>query len=393
MDYKELITSAVTVDEECGANLEDDAGFQNFFFEAEGTPERFDGQTTIPAEPPEWRDVKKTALSYFDQTRDLKLISILTQSVLNTEGLVKFEQCLAGLSELVETQWQYVYPPLDEDDGDPLERISALGHLNDKAFVVDVLKHATIAEIKGLGKVTLQVIENIINGDETTLTKSQVQGILHDSDAEELTAIFNAVNQSAEHLEKVNQTFISQAGNSYNINFDKVCETCREIAKHLEQHIVVEQPAAVEDVNVTELTPTAASQPQAAAPVNVQPTAPAGATSFSNLDELTLHSRADVEKCFQAILTYYRDFEPSSPVPILMNRAQRFIQMDFLNIIKDISPDSLQQLLALGGMSEQDMQSSVQNTAQPVQQVESAPTTETTETNTASSSATSLSDW
>jgi type VI secretion system protein ImpA len=113
MDYDQEISADLSGDAVCGVNLEDDSGFQNFFFEAQGTPERFDGQSTVPAEPPEWRAVKKQALEYFKSTKDLKLAGILTQAVLNTEGIVKFEQCLNGILELVQNKWSDVFPPLD----------------------------------------------------------------------------------------------------------------------------------------------------------------------------------------------------------------------------------------------------------------------------------------
>ncbi|MFB1034956.1 MAG: type VI secretion system ImpA family N-terminal domain-containing protein, partial [Sinobacterium sp.] len=77
MDYDQQIGSTVSNNEVCGINLEDDPGFQNFFFVSQGTPERFDGQSTIPAEAPDWRAVKKQGLEYLEKTRDLNLISVL----------------------------------------------------------------------------------------------------------------------------------------------------------------------------------------------------------------------------------------------------------------------------------------------------------------------------
>jgi type VI secretion system protein ImpA len=154
MDYDQLITKVVNAANECGSNLEDDSSFQNFFFEAEGTPERFDVQSTVPAEHPDWRAIKKQALLFLDKTRDIKLFSVLAQSVLNTEGIIKFEQSLNGIAQLLSNHWVAVYPSLDEDedDGDPLERISALGHLSDNSFIINVLKDASITKSKVLAK-------------------------------------------------------------------------------------------------------------------------------------------------------------------------------------------------------------------------------------------------
>jgi type VI secretion system ImpA family protein len=56
-----------------------------------------------------------------------------------------------------------------------------------------------------------------------------------------------------------------------------------------------------------------------------------------------LNSRADVERALDAVVEYYRRAEPSSPVPVALERIKGWIAMDFLQILDDISP---------GGMSD-----------------------------------------
>jgi type VI secretion system protein ImpA len=41
--------------------------------------------------------------------------------------------------------------------------------------------------------------------------------------------------------------------------------------------------------------------------------------------------------------------EPSNPAPLFIRRAQRLIQMNFVEIVKDLMPDSLGQLEKLAG--------------------------------------------
>ena len=78
-----------------------------------------------------------------------------------------------------------------------------------------------------------------------------------------------------------------------------------------------------------------------------------GSTNFNSAD-MKLTSRQDVERCFDLILTYYQEFEPSSPVPILISRANKLVNLDFLDIVKDIFPDALAQVKTLGGISDTD---------------------------------------
>lgn len=352
MDYDQDIIADISGESVCGVNLDDDSGFQNFFFESQGIAERFDGNSTIPAEPPEWRTVKKQALEYMKKTRDLKLICILAQSALNTEGIVKFEQCLNGLSQLVKTKWQDVYPELDEDDGDPLERISALGHLSDKSFVLNTIRTLPLATSKILGNVSLQLIDKAVNPsdankeDTPEIEISQIIGIFKEAKVEETTALFQVINQCITHLKEINQTFIEQAGNEYNVDFDILIAEFNSVSNALKKYgnLQVEVITTTDESTDSELSDN--QQVEGAA-------SSGGSTNFNSAD-MKLTSRQDVERCFDLILTYYQELEPSSPVPILISRANKLVNLDFLDIVKDIFPDALAQVKTLGGISDTD---------------------------------------
>jgi type VI secretion system protein ImpA len=349
MDYDQEIISDILGDSVCGVNLDDDSGFQNFFFESQGTPERFDGQSTIPAEPPEWRAVKKQAIEYLSKTRDLKLISVLAQSVLNTEGLFKFEQCLNGLAQQVKTHWHEIFPALDEDDGDPLERISALGHLCDKDFVINIIRQLPIANSKVLGNVTLQKIDRAVSPggakNEGDLELPQIIGIFKESDTEQNTATYTVVNQCLTHLSEINKAFIEQAGNEYNVNFDATIEVLTNLSNSLKKY----GDLRLEVVTETDEGSDASDSEQQSS--DSASTNTATSTSFSAAN-MKLTSRNEVEQCFSLILSYYSECEPSSPVPILVSRAKRLVNSDFLDIVRDIFPDALDQVQKLGGISE-----------------------------------------
>lgn len=355
MNYDELISSAVSADNVCGENLEDDSSFQNFFFESEGTPERFDGQTTTPAEPPDWRSVKKSAIGFLEKTHDLKLISILAQSILNTEGIIKFEECLSGLAKLVSTQWNKFYPPLDEDDGDPMERISALGHLTDKGFIVNIVKTTPIINSKLLGKISLQVIDRAIdpatNKSDSDLDLVQIKGGFKDSDSDEVLAFYNATNLCIEHLNSINQSFIENASNEYNVNFDATIEVLSHLAATIKKYGNI-NTEIVENSSESDIE-KAPSDNKEQVSISQNPTSePTMSGQAFDSSNLKLTSRLDVERCFELICNYYEEFEPSSPIPILIKRSQKLVNLDFLEIVKDIFPDALDQVHKLGGITE-----------------------------------------
>jgi type VI secretion system protein ImpA len=51
---------------------------------------------------------------------------------------------------------------------------------------------------------------------------------------------------------------------------------------------------------------------------------------------------------------YYDRNEPSSPVPMLLQRAKRLISKDFLDIMRDLTPEGVAQAELLGGITHED---------------------------------------
>jgi type VI secretion system protein ImpA len=61
----------------------------------------------------------------------------------------------------------------------------------------------------------------------------------------------------------------------------------------------------------------------------------------------------DVIKLIDKICAYYERNEPSSPIPLLLKRAQRLVSKNFLEVIKELTPDTLRAIEALGGIQQQ----------------------------------------
>ena len=51
-----------------------------------------------------------------------------------------------------------------------------------------------------------------------------------------------------------------------------------------------------------------------------------------------VESRADAARAIESIIGYYSKHEPGSPIPLVLERAKAWIDMDFLSILNDINP-------------------------------------------------------
>jgi type VI secretion system protein ImpA len=58
----------------------------------------------------------------------------------------------------------------------------------------------------------------------------------------------------------------------------------------------------------------------------------------------------DVAQALERICEYYRKHEPSSPIPLLLQRAKRLISKDFLEIIRDLAPSGAAEAESIGGV-------------------------------------------
>jgi type VI secretion system protein ImpA len=47
---------------------------------------------------------------------------------------------------------------------------------------------------------------------------------------------------------------------------------------------------------------------------------------------------------------FFRKNEPSSPVPLLLDRAKRLVSKSFLEVLEDIAPDTLTEVKKIGGI-------------------------------------------
>jgi len=65
--------------------------------------------------------------------------------------------------------------------------------------------------------------------------------------------------------------------------------------------------------------------------------------------EREVQSRDDVLAMLDKICSYYERNEPSSPVPLLMQRARRLVTMNFVDLIRDLADKGMPQIEAIAG--------------------------------------------
>lgn len=332
-----------------GENLEYEATSNYGALEraAQGKPEQQFGDTVIPAEEPEWGTVQRLALELFGSTRDLRVAALLTRALTRTAGWPGFRDGLQLINGLIERLWETVHPQLDpDDDNDPTFRVNTIASLNDAAATLDGLRDAVLVEARGIGRFSLRDLQ-IANGElpapknaETGPPEPQmIAAAFQEADLEQLRAVSKAIDQSLETLAAIEATLLERVGPAASPDLSALAvlikTTQRMVAPFLSDRLA-SAPAEDEPLAVDGDDP-AMEEPGTAA----RAAAPAAPRA--------INSREDVVRAIDLICAYYAQQEPSSPIPILLQRAKRLVSKDFLTILQDLAPDGVSQLEQIKG--------------------------------------------
>jgi type VI secretion system protein ImpA len=337
----ETLLQPLAEDAPCGPNLEYDASFIAFEQASRGKPEQQYGDTIIPAEDPNWLEVRQLGTELITRTKDLRVACVLARALLLTEGFSAFEESLALVRGYIERYWPTVHPQLDpEDDNDPAVRVNTLSSLSDQSTTIKSLRSVPMVSSRMLGHFSLRHL-NIARGeippaaDEDAPNVSTIEGAFNDADLEQLRTNTNSLRLSLEHTDAIESVLTQQVGAARAVSLDGLRHSLREIYVVLEEHLSRRD---------AELQP---EQPaEAAATADEAGAAQAPAARLTG----EIRSREDVIKAIDKICQYYARHEPSSPLPLLLKRAKRLASKSFLEIVQDLSPEAVAQIQALGGV-------------------------------------------
>lgn len=337
-----VLEQALAGDQPCGPNLEYDPAFQELERNLVGKPEVQYGNTITPAVPPDWKTVRRQAVELLGRTRDLRVAVPLARALLALEGLPGFASGLQAIHGMLETHWDSVHPQLDpDDDDDPTLRINSLGPLTDQATVLRELHDTAFVQLPGLGPLSLRQLdyatgEAPVPDGQTALASASIEKAFQAVPQETVQQALGAATQAHASVTDIETMLVRRVGNTQALNLAPLLRPLARIAAVLQPHAKAAAAAAPE-------SPAAGTDHNGAAPA-----APAMAGISGEILD-----RDDAIKALDKILAYYRRQEPSSPVPILLERAKRLVPMTFMELMEDLAPDGITQLLVIRGPSQE----------------------------------------
>ena len=313
-----------------GLDLEYDNEFLELIKAAEGVPET----QFSPAEPPNWRVVRDGAESLFERTRDLRVALLWIRANVSLNGFFALATGVQLLDGLLREFWEHVHPLPDPDDGDTYARSNALAVLPQSDGLLGDLRQSLFLNMRGVGELRVRSVEVSLGllsakPEETSLSKDQLLEMVAAAQAQS-PSLRNQTEETLAGMARLGSLMVERLGS---LNAPDLSPLVA-IIKCLNGLFPKLQDSAIEtqevDLGVDGATAVKAS--------------PQGQLSGRVL------SRDDALRAIDMICEYLDRAEPGNPAQLLLRRASRLINQNFLQLMKELAPDSLNEVAKLMGI-------------------------------------------
>lgn len=332
--YSDLVESWLQplsdASEPCGKDVEYDNEFLELIKSAAGKQETQFG----PGEPPHWRDVKEKSEALLNKTRDLRIAVLWIRAVVNLDGFSSLPMGLRLLEGLISNFWDHLHPMLDPDDGEPYARANALATLPQLDGLLGDLRQCTLFNVRSVGELRIRSIEVGLGqlapkAGETVLTRDQLVQMLTAVVAGD-PGFHDKIKAALDGL-KTLADLLNQRFGAYGVpDLSPIANLIRSVQKLMPSDIV-DADAVADNVADAVHVDGASGEPVSNAITECGKCKPL----------ISVRSRSDALCAIDLICEYLDKAEPTNPAQLLLRRAQRLINKNFLQLIQEFAPDAL----------------------------------------------------
>lgn len=308
----------------CGPDLEYDEGFLDMLRAAQGKP----AAQFVAGEPPDWALVRQRAESLLDRSRDLRLAAFWTRAAVNLDGFSALLPGLALVRGLMENFWDGLHPLPDGDD--QYARANVLAMLAHPDGLRGDLSRCVLCTARGVGELRLRSIavaygQLPARADEPAGSREQVAQMLATAAAKS-PGFVEMVEAALEATRALAATAVEKFGATAAPDLGPLLDLV-QLA-----HGALPKAAS-----------TARAAPSAAPAASSGSSEPGGRgeAGLAAPQGIEVRSREDAMRAIDLVCEFLDRTEPSSPAQMLLRRARRMINQDFLQLIKELAPEAL----------------------------------------------------
>lgn len=286
---------------------------------------------SMPNEPARinWRLIAEQSAKLLEQCYDLRVALWLIRANMHLEGVSALFNGLTHLHRHI-TENQGVIYPISEDDPLNSGHAAALGWLSTAQCIAE-LKSARVTPEHPYS------IQELIGNDSTTTesVRSQVAAstqlllvntYFQQNGLPDLIEQFTAMERSVKGIEE----YANQHSEGYQLDCDQLHVFIIKCITFISQSDFHANSVSI-SVNDAAISSDLSSK------------------STLHVEDINIRSRQEIILMLDRILEYFQHFEPSHPAPIFIRRTKQMIGMDFISIVEDLLPDSLNTLQQFTG--------------------------------------------
>lgn len=282
------------------------------------------GATTTAAEV-DWRRVVSLIEAQSGRTKDVWLAVYLARAGARMGQLATVEIGVEYLAGLLEKFWDSVHPQLEEygfqGRKGPCDSLTTIPDF------LAPLDRIMIMEHPRMGRFTVADLKRFAAGAEAEDGYGMFRAALTETSDADLVAALEAFARIEGAVKRADGVLTGKGEGGEATNFNPTYAALTEV-----------KSAIASFVTSTAIQETEEAAAEAAAEGGTD-TGGGGARLSGQVN-----TREDVIRALDAIADYYRRREPTSPVVLLLQRAREWVSLDFLGILQDIAPDSLEQV-------------------------------------------------
>ena len=320
----------------CGENLEYDDDFREMEKAAAGrAPTQFDPDGVAP----DWRGVLVRAQRLFERTRDLRGAIIWTRARLRLEGASTLPEGLRLIEGLLSRFWDELHPL--PDDGDAYARINTLNDMSSPASLLGDLRDALILNDRSIGELRGRDVEVALGmleprSGDLSFGRSQVEQMLRDAaDSDPALAAFPRVA-------------LAKVGELQQLMRDRV-----GYAAAPELQPLLTLVTSIGDVMPADLAGAGADSEVGSGGTGDRDASPrpGGRAGLSG----AIESRNDALRAIDMVCEYLERTEPTNPAQLLLRRARKLVNKNFVELVRELAPESLGEVARVMGISAEEL--------------------------------------
>ena len=271
----------------------------------------------------DWRAIIAKIVEQSARTKDIWLPVYLCRAGARAGDLEVVEAGAKYLAGLLETYWPGLHPRLEEYGFQG--RKGPCDSLTGAPQFIQPLRRITLIRHPRLGDYSIDDFERFRLGGETEEGYGMFRAALEDVSQDGLEEIIQRLDAISDSLRRVDLTLTANADDGGSTNFRATYEALDQMRRAVQ-----------------------AFGPKLAASENGEPTVEpdVASPSFSNSTPalgVRIETRDDVVRALEALGDYYRRREPGHPILTLLQRAREWVGLDFMAILEDIAPGSVEE--------------------------------------------------